>query len=499
MRARRSRRARSSCATAAGAYIEDVDGKRYVDWVMSWGPLIFGHTDPETVAAVVEAAGRRHDVRRADRDRGGAGDGDRGRRAVDRAGAARLLGHRGGDERRSARPRGHPPRPGAEVRRLLPRPRRRAARRSGLGCGHARHPVHTRVCLPPQRPTRSSAPTTTSTLRRRPSCATARVWPACSWSPWPGTWASFRPSPGFLEALRSLCDASGALLVFDEVITGFRVARGGAQELLRRAARPDRPRQDRRRRPAARRLRRPRRADGAAGARPATSTRPGRSRGIRSRRQPASPCCDGSGARTSTTSSSGARCGWRQGLAPFGRVQRVGSMLTLFTTVRPCAEFRGRAGVRRGSLRRALPQPAGRRRLHRAVAVRGDVRLARPRRRGDRPDDRGRRAVLRAMTASLWDDVARRRASREPALGRRTAGRGGARAGARLLAARRRAPRARRGDDLRGLSPPLRPASAVRCRRRRRTRCCSATICTRTASCASPSCTTSARWPTWRR
>jgi len=39
------------------------------------------------------------------------------------------------------------------------------------------------------------------------------------------------PEPGYLEALRALCDASGALLVFDEVITGFRVARGGAQEL----------------------------------------------------------------------------------------------------------------------------------------------------------------------------------------------------------------------------------------------------------------------------
>jgi glutamate-1-semialdehyde 2,1-aminomutase len=39
------------------------------------------------------------------------------------------------------------------------------------------------------------------------------------------------PEPGFLEVLRTLCDASGALLVFDEVITGFRVARGGAQEL----------------------------------------------------------------------------------------------------------------------------------------------------------------------------------------------------------------------------------------------------------------------------
>jgi glutamate-1-semialdehyde 2,1-aminomutase len=45
------------------------------------------------------------------------------------------------------------------------------------------------------------------------------------------------PEPGFLEALRMLCDASGALLVFDEVITGFRVARGGAQE--RYGVRPD--------------------------------------------------------------------------------------------------------------------------------------------------------------------------------------------------------------------------------------------------------------------
>jgi glutamate-1-semialdehyde 2,1-aminomutase len=45
------------------------------------------------------------------------------------------------------------------------------------------------------------------------------------------------PTPGFLQALRDLCDAAGALLIFDEVITGFRIARGGAQELY--GIRPD--------------------------------------------------------------------------------------------------------------------------------------------------------------------------------------------------------------------------------------------------------------------
>ena len=63
-----------------GAYIEDVDGTRYVDWVMSWGPLIFGHADPETVAAVVEAAGDGTTFGGADRGGGGAGGGDRRRR-----------------------------------------------------------------------------------------------------------------------------------------------------------------------------------------------------------------------------------------------------------------------------------------------------------------------------------------------------------------------------------------------------------------------------------
>jgi glutamate-1-semialdehyde 2,1-aminomutase len=54
----------------------------------------------------------------------------------------------------------------------------------------------------------------------------------CIVEPVAGNMGVVPPEPGFLEALRALCDAAGALLVFDEVITGFRVARGGAQERL---------------------------------------------------------------------------------------------------------------------------------------------------------------------------------------------------------------------------------------------------------------------------
>jgi glutamate-1-semialdehyde 2,1-aminomutase len=49
--------------------------------------------------------------------------------------------------------------------------------------------------------------------------------------PYPANMGLVAPAPGFLDALRRLADENGALLVFDEVISGFRVARGGAQEL----------------------------------------------------------------------------------------------------------------------------------------------------------------------------------------------------------------------------------------------------------------------------
>ena len=66
------------------------------------------------------------------------------------------------------------------------------------------------------------------------------------------------PAPGFLEGLRAACSASGALLIFDEVITGFRLGAGGGDRLVGRHARPVVLRQGHRRRPAGGRLRRAR-------------------------------------------------------------------------------------------------------------------------------------------------------------------------------------------------------------------------------------------------
>jgi glutamate-1-semialdehyde 2,1-aminomutase len=44
--------------SGVGPFIEDVNGNRYIDWVLSWGPLLFGHADPATLAAVSEALAR---------------------------------------------------------------------------------------------------------------------------------------------------------------------------------------------------------------------------------------------------------------------------------------------------------------------------------------------------------------------------------------------------------------------------------------------------------
>jgi glutamate-1-semialdehyde 2,1-aminomutase len=212
-----------------GSYFEDVDGNRYVDWVMSWGPLLFGHADADTVRAVRDAAAR------------GTSFGAATEAEVELAAAivdavpsvekVRLVSS-GTEAAMSA----------VRLARAF-RSRDRILKFAGCYHGHvdallasAGSGVAT-LGLPssPGIPTATTAHTIICAYNDVDGVAAAVAQygeglAAIIVEPVAGNMGVVAPEPGFLEALRALCDASGALLVFDEVITGFRIARGGAQE-----------------------------------------------------------------------------------------------------------------------------------------------------------------------------------------------------------------------------------------------------------------------------
>ena len=217
-------------ARGNGALIEDVDGNRYVDWVQSWGPLIFGHADPETLAAVHAAANR------------GTTFGAPTEAEVELAAEivdavpsvemVRLVSS------------------GTEASMSALRLARAATRRDRVikfaGCYHghvdallasAGSGVMT-LGIPstPGVPHGVAGDTIVCGFNDVDGVAAAcerfgEGLAAILVEPVAGNMGCVPPTPGFLEALRTLADATGALLVLDEVMTGFRVARGGAQEL----------------------------------------------------------------------------------------------------------------------------------------------------------------------------------------------------------------------------------------------------------------------------
>jgi glutamate-1-semialdehyde 2,1-aminomutase len=214
-----------------GAYLEDVEGNRYLDWVMSWGPLLFGHADAETVAAVTEAAAE------------GTSFGAPTEREVELAAEiadavpsvemVRLVSS------------------GTEAAMSAIRLARGFTRRDRIlkfaGCyhGHADALLASAgsglatLGIPASAgvTTGAAADTIVCTYNDVDGVAAAverhgEGLAAVIVEPVAGNMGVVPPEPGFVEALRALCDACGALLVFDEVITGFRVARGGAQQLF---------------------------------------------------------------------------------------------------------------------------------------------------------------------------------------------------------------------------------------------------------------------------
>ena len=170
------------------------------------------------------------------------------------------------------------------------------------------------------------------------------------------------PRPARRRASSSCCaswpTSNGALLVFDEVISGFRVAPGGAQELRGVHARPDRHGQGHRRRPARRGLRRLARADGARSRRPATSTRRARCAGTRSRSPPGwrrSRCSTRTPTlRLARHDRARSPTGLREARRRRGRCRspRRPGLLTVFFSEEPVHRLRGRRRLRhRGATR----------------------------------------------------------------------------------------------------------------------------------------------------
>jgi glutamate-1-semialdehyde 2,1-aminomutase len=211
-------------ARGEGAFLEDVEGRRYVDWVLSWGPLIFGHADPETVEAVLAAA------------REGTTFGTATEREVELA-----------EEIVAAVPSVEMVRlvsSGTEAAMTALRLARAATGREPFvrfaGCYHGHADPFLSEAGSGVKTLGIEAGGEGRVVAYNDLEAVERMLEgaACVFvEPVAGNMGVVPPAPGFLEGLRRLCDESGALLVFDEVITGFRVARGGAQE--RYAVLPD--------------------------------------------------------------------------------------------------------------------------------------------------------------------------------------------------------------------------------------------------------------------
>jgi glutamate-1-semialdehyde 2,1-aminomutase len=210
-----------------GAELFDVDGNRYVDWMCSWGPLIHGHAHPAVLEAVAEAA-------RAGTTFGAAtaGEVELAEEVVRRMPSVEML-------RMTSS--------GTEASMSAIRLARAATGRDKLLKFSGAYHGHVDGLLAeagsglatqgiPASPGVPAAATAATVIV--PWNDPAAVERACAehelaaiiCEPYPANMGLVQPQEGLLEHLRAQADANGALLIFDEVITGFRLAPGGAQE-----------------------------------------------------------------------------------------------------------------------------------------------------------------------------------------------------------------------------------------------------------------------------
>ena len=214
---------------ASGATITDVDDRTYIDYVGSWGPMILGHADPEVINAVLEAATRGTSF-----------------------GAPNELEIQLAEEIVDAVPSIEMVRmvsSGTEATMSAIRLARGVTGRDKLvkfeGCYHghgdsllvkAGSGVAT-LGLPDSPGVPAALAQNTIAVAFNNSEALVQVFDehkdiaAVIIEPIVGNMGCVPPLPGYLQTVRKLCSKNDALLIFDEVMTGFRVARGGAQEL----------------------------------------------------------------------------------------------------------------------------------------------------------------------------------------------------------------------------------------------------------------------------
>jgi glutamate-1-semialdehyde 2,1-aminomutase len=224
--------------SGSGAHVQDVDGNRYLDFVCSWGPLIFGHADPDVVAAITAAASS------------GTSFGASTPREIDLAERIRLavpsleklrFVSSGTEATMSAL---------RVARGFTGRPK--IIKIDGGYHGHADTLLAAAgsgaltLGIPGSAGVTAAAVADTIVVPFNDLDAMESAFEADGnrgkiaaviVEPIPGNMGLVLPRPAYLPKLRALCDQHRALLIFDEVITGFRVGRGGAQQMF--GVRPD--------------------------------------------------------------------------------------------------------------------------------------------------------------------------------------------------------------------------------------------------------------------
>lgn len=212
---------------AAGAEIVDVDGNRYVDYVCSWGPLIHGHAHPEILAAIQAAASRGTTFGAPT-----AGEVELAEEVARRIPSVPMLRmtSSGTEAAMSA----------VRLARAVTG-REKLLKFSGAYHGHldgllAEAGSGLATASQPSSPGVPAAATANTIIvpwndgEAVVAACAAHDFAALLAEPYPANMGLVPPHEGFLELLRNQATANGALLVFDEVITGFRVGPGGAQE-----------------------------------------------------------------------------------------------------------------------------------------------------------------------------------------------------------------------------------------------------------------------------